>query len=132
MTAVNESNQSYSSLVMIAFFSTLFLTLIICVTVGAIIISCNKKSRLEQEVNAEKTLNKYGFVGQSELYADTREEYDADIYEFIDSDLDESDNREYDQINYDKLNYDKLNYDQLKVGGNETVEPQYLNMTRVS
>jgi hypothetical protein len=117
---------------MIAFFSTLFLTLIICVTVGAIIISCNKKSRLEQEVNAEKTLNKYGFVGQSELYADTREEYDADIYEFIDSDLDESDNREYDQINYDKLNYDKLNYDQLKVGGNETVEPQYLNMTRVS
>jgi hypothetical protein len=34
------------------------------------------------------------------------------LYEFIDSDLDESDHREYDKINYDELNAE----------GNETVE----------
>ncbi len=101
----------------IAFFSTLFLTLIICAIVGAIIISYHKKSRLKQEVETQKSLNKYGFDGGLELYVDTREEYDLDIYEFIDSDLDKSDYREY-----DKINYDKLNYDQLNVGRNETVE----------
>jgi hypothetical protein len=93
MTAVNQSNESYSLLVMIAFLSTLFLTLIICAIVGAIIISFNKKSRLER-------------------YDDTRDEYDLDLYEFIDSDLDESDYAEYDKINYDEMN----------VGRNENLE----------
>jgi hypothetical protein len=93
MTAVSQSNESYSLLVMIAFFSTLFLTLIICAIVGAIIISNHKKLRLKQEV-------------------ETQEEYDLNLYEFIDSDLDESDDGEY----------DKINYDQLNVGGNETAE----------
>jgi hypothetical protein len=88
MTAVNQSNESYSLLVMIAFLSTLFLTLIICAIVGAIIISFNKKSRLER-------------------YDDTRDEYDLDLYEFIDSDIDESDHREYDKVNYDKLNIER-------------------------
>jgi hypothetical protein len=113
MTAVNESNQSYSLLVMIEFLSTLFLTLIICAIVGAIIISFHKKSRLKQEVEAQKSLNNLGFVEELKRYDGTRDEYDLNLFEFIDSDLDESDHREY----------DKLNYDQLNVGRNETVEP---------
>ncbi len=47
-----------------------------------------------------------------ERYDDTRNEYDLNVYEFINSDLDESDYREYEKVNYDELN----------VGGNETVE----------
>ncbi len=107
MTAVNQSNESYSLLVMIAFLSTLFLTLIICAIVGAIIISFNKKSRLERELKTQKTLNHYGFVGGFELYDDTTDQYDLDLYEFIDSDIDESDHREYDKVNYDKLNIER-------------------------
>jgi hypothetical protein len=112
MTAVNQSNESYSLLVIIAFFSTLFLTLIICAIVGAIIISCHKNSRLKQELETQKSLNNFGFVEELERYDDTRDEYDLNVYEFIDSDLDESDYREYEKVNYDELN----------VGGNQTVE----------
>ncbi len=46
------------------------------------------------------------------MYDDTRDEYGLDIYEFIDSDLDESDHKEYDKVNYDELNF----------GGNKTAE----------
>jgi hypothetical protein len=108
MTAVNDSNESYSLLVIITFFSTLFLSLIICAIVGAIIISYHKK----QEVETQKGLNNFEFVEGLEPNDDTGEENDLNLYEFIDSDLDESDDREYAKIIYDELN----------AGGNVTVE----------